>query len=103
MRTTHDAVAVRPWSRFADGVLATAIGHALMVAYGAFTVGLEVAVPWAWLILGVVQLFYVVPLLLTFAIAGRPAALLGVVVAAAATAAPLCVISLSGGLKGMPF
>jgi hypothetical protein len=103
METTRAAVPVRLWSRFADGVLAAAIGHGLMVTYGICTAGLEAAVPWAWLLFGVAQLVYVVPLLLAFAITGRPAAVLGVAAAAAATAAPLFVIRLTGGLNVLPF
>lgn len=103
MKTPRTEATVRPWSRFADGVLATLIGHGLLIVYGAFTVGLEIAVPWCWLMLGVLQVFYVVPLMLAFAITGRVGALLGTVVLAAGTAAPLFLIQLTGGMKVFPF
>ena len=49
------------------------------------------------------QLLYVVPLTLVFALTGRVGALLGTIVLAMATATPVALVKLTGGMKVFPF
>lgn len=103
MRTPRTPPLVRPWSRFADGVLSVLIGHVAMLAYGVLQYGAEAVVPFGWLLLGAVQLFYVVPLALAFALTGRVGAVVGVGALALMTAAPMLLVTATGGIKVLPF